>query len=45
MWAGDYRRFRSQVAQIWSIETDDQLTKGRNWRALVAFTDLQSLAE
>ena len=35
--AGDYRRFRSQVVQIGSIETDSQFAKSRNWRALIGF--------
>ena len=45
MSAGDYRRFRSQVVQIRSIETDSQFTKGRNWQALIGFYGQQSLAE
>jgi hypothetical protein len=45
MWAGDFRLFRSKIVQIWSIETESQFAKGRNWRALIGFTRRRSLVE
>src|SRR5882762_10119266 len=32
--AGDYRHFRLRVVQSWSLETDCQFEKTRNWREL-----------
>ena len=42
--ARDYRRFRSEIVQIRSIETQGKSIKERNWRALIGFKGQQSLA-
>ena len=44
IFAGDYRRFIAGSGQIWSLETNDQFTKARCWRALLRLLRTASLS-
>jgi hypothetical protein len=45
VFARDFRRFRSQIVEFWSIETEDKLAKGRIWRAPSGFSTVLSQVE
>src|SRR5258707_980629 len=40
--AGDYRLFRTKTPQIRGLETHNQFTKARRWRAFLAFLRVKS---
>jgi hypothetical protein len=43
MSAGDYRLFRSENAQNWSLETGGKFAKARHWRAFLQVSEACSL--